>query len=249
MMCSSLKSRSGFTLVELMVALFLTVLAVVAMYRSYVAIRIGMEIQEQQAEIHQTLRIGVQRMVRELRMATYDPEGNAEAGFVIAEDTEIRFTCDLNDDGDVDDNDEDGAPNGDLFADEDVTYSWTGTDGDPLVRSDNNGGTTTNIINNVSGLKFIYLSDEDNDVPPDGEPDLLSKPLSAFQRTKIRNIEIILVTKATNSAPGYRNFKVYESTRDEDDSGTVDTVFTGPGDNFRRGRLVALVKARNAGLN
>jgi len=231
-----------------MVSLFLTVIAVIAIYRSYVAIRVGMEITEQQAEIHQNLRIGVQRMVRELRMATFDPEGSAEAGFTTADDTVVAFTCDLNDDGVTDASDVD--PN-DSFSDESVTYTWADTDADgnpdSLRRTDNNDGTAATIITNVSGLKFVYLTDDDLD--SDGFPDLLTKPLSAFELEKIRNIEIILVARATNSDGNYTNNRTYSSTRDEDASGTNDVVFQGTGDNFRRGRLVARVKARNAGLN
>ena len=146
MTISPLRSRAGFTLIELMVSLFLTAIAVVAIYRSYVAIRVGLEIQEQQAEIHQNLRIAVQRMSRELRMATFDPEGSADAGFVVADNRRISFTCDLNDDGDTDDND----LNGDLFADEDVTYSWDGTLGGNLIRSDNNLGGGNDVV--ISGV-------------------------------------------------------------------------------------------------
>ena len=249
----SLRSSSGFSLVELMVALVLSFIAMIAIYRSYVAIRVGVEKHEQDCEIHQNLRVGMQWMTRELRMAGYDPNYGAEAGFVVALDDEVRFTANYGyiadeEDRDVDDSDPTG------WEDEDVTYALVATN---LVRTDHNdnggAGSTQIIISNVDALRFVYY---DGSNPPE----LLEKPLSSgFDRDKIRDVDIILVVRATNEDYAYTNNRPYPSTVDEYDNSTLnsssgspdfitDEILEPQNDNFRRGRMVGRVKARNAGL-
>jgi prepilin-type N-terminal cleavage/methylation domain-containing protein len=251
-----LRSSSGFSLVELMVAMVLSAIAVIAIYRSYVALRVGVDKHEQDVEIHQALRVGMQRMGDELRMAGYDPEVGAEAGFVVAGTTQIRFTADYSRDKDLDkfnvdiDVPPDGVQVDELLYDEDVTYAHVDTDADgtndALQRTDNNdnagAGTTQIIIPNVDALRFVYY---DGSNPPERLP----RPITTgFDRNKIRDIEITLVVRATNEDFAFTNNRVYRSSADEDGDTALDPVFNAPGDNFRRGQMTARIKARNAGL-
>ena len=65
--------HSGFTLVELMVAIALTGIVSIGIYMSYVSFTTSFNVQEQVVEQHQNLRIGLQKMVQEIRMAGCDP--------------------------------------------------------------------------------------------------------------------------------------------------------------------------------
>lgn len=245
----SLRSSSGFSLVELMVALVLTSIVTIVIYRSYAALRVGIDKHEQDCEIHQNLRVGLQRLASELRMAAYDPMGGADSGFIVAMADQVRFTVDYDRDNDLISNDIDLDGNGtpELWADEDVTYALVGTN---LVRTDHNdnlgAGSTQTIIPNVDALHFVYY---DGSNPPE----LLPKPVTTtFDRDQIRDIDIILVVRATNEDFSYTNNRTYLSTVDEDATAgndvLLDRSLPADNDHFRRGRMVARVKARNAGL-
>jgi type IV pilus assembly protein PilW len=66
-------------------------------------------IQKQTAEMQQNIRAGLDIMVREIRMAGYDPLGTADAGILTASANSIEFTMDIGGgDSDGIDNDGDG---------------------------------------------------------------------------------------------------------------------------------------------
>jgi len=217
-----LKSSTGFSLVELMVALMLSFLAVIAMFRSYVALQVGAEAQEKEAEISQNLRVGLKRISRALQMAAYDPLGEADSKFISAGATSVRFTTDYSEDGDFLDSDVGG--NG--FADEHVEFSWGGADGDPLQRTDHNTAAAATIIPNVSGLQFYYLT---------------SSGAQTIDLTAIRDVEVWMLTRATNEDFAYVNTNIYATARG-------DVLLAAPNDNFRRRMMVVRVKVRNMGL-
>ncbi|MEJ2656234.1 MAG: prepilin-type N-terminal cleavage/methylation domain-containing protein [Desulfobacterales bacterium] len=111
-------SCQGFTMVELLVAMAVALLAIGAIYSTFLNQYKSYRIQEETAEMQQNLRIAMLYMEREIRMAGCDPIGTANAGIVKAERTLIRFTEDVR--GNSPGSDPDGAiddPN------EDITYA------------------------------------------------------------------------------------------------------------------------------
>lgn len=71
--------NSGFTLIEIMVALTLSTVSLTAVYSAYNSQRQAHPIQEDVVEMQQNMRVAMYFMVRETRMAGYDPSGDSGA--------------------------------------------------------------------------------------------------------------------------------------------------------------------------
>ena len=132
--------RHGYTLVELMVVLFLTTVATVGMYKAYVLYSTAAAVEDQVVELQQNSRVAMQRLVRDLRMAGYDPLGTAGAGFVTATASKVSFTYDKNGSGVID-------------SGETITYQYDSTT-DPDLELDGKA-----LISTVSALYFVYYDE------------------------------------------------------------------------------------------
>ena len=78
---ATINNMRGFTLVELMVVVFLTAIAVIAIYRGYTAFSSSADAQEQIIEMQQNLRIGMYMLEKDLRRAGMNEEDDENAGF------------------------------------------------------------------------------------------------------------------------------------------------------------------------
>lgn len=145
--------RNGFTLVELMVAMALAFIATIGMYRAYVSLAASCDVQEQLMEQQQNLRIAMQKMVRDIRLAGYTRE--AGGGFVTMEPDEIAFT---------------------VWQDASSTLKTIAYKFNTKKASDKkldrvvNNGAALSIIQHVEALDLVYL-DADRGVTAD--PDLI----------------------------------------------------------------------------
>lgn len=165
------KNSSGYTLVELMVTLVLTSLAVIGIYMGYTSIITANEVQEQLVELQQNLRIGTQRLVKDIHLAGYDPKDKAGASILSTSDTD-DFDFEMDDDG-----------NG--ITDTTINYELVG---DELRRSADGGVTFDSIISNVVWLDFEYLDGA-------GNP-LATGPIA--DPSAIRTIQVAIVARTTN---------------------------------------------------
>jgi len=139
------RKNNGYTLVELMVALVLTSIATVGIYRGFTSITTANEVQEQVIELQQNLRIGLHRMIKEIRMAGYDMKYLAGAGFLgTSNATKAEFTMDQSEDG---------------FIDTTISYEFDAANNE-LDRVEN--GTNDSVIQNVDALDFVYLDSSSN---------------------------------------------------------------------------------------
>ena len=109
----SKSKESGFTLVELMIAMTIGLIIMAALSSTFLMQRKIYDVQEQTVEMMQNARAAMDMMSREIRMAGYDPTGLANAGIVIVLADKIYITMDLN--GAVD---EDGNEDGDGVLDD-----------------------------------------------------------------------------------------------------------------------------------
>jgi len=215
------RCQAGYTLVELMVAVALTGIVTIAIYKSYISVSVGYDVQDQVVEVQQNARVAMDRMVRDIRMAGCDPELNDVPGFANIENSNIHFTMDITggvggaSDGDVDD-----------FG-EDVTYSLVGEN---LTKVDTTGGSAQVVIGNVSALRFIYY-------------DTNGAITSAL--ANVRAVQIALLVRATNEDYAFTDTRQYNI---EDLSDNVVPIYTAPGDNFRRQLLTAVVRCRNMSM-
>jgi prepilin-type N-terminal cleavage/methylation domain-containing protein len=77
-----LKKNNGLTLIELLVALVLSSILIAALYRTFIGQQKTYAVQEQVVDMQQNVRVAINKMMREIRMAGFgkirdivDPEG------------------------------------------------------------------------------------------------------------------------------------------------------------------------------
>lgn len=138
----------GYSLVELVVAMAITLVVMAGVYKVYVTQQDSYLIQEQVAEMQQNGRTAKYIITREIRMAGYDPMGSGKFGFVSAYNDTIRFTLDITV--------EDGAV---TSPGDDVTYSVSAAN--QLERDDGSGNQA--VVENVEAIGFAYAFDADGD--------------------------------------------------------------------------------------
>jgi len=139
-------NNRGFTLAELLIGLFVSAVVMTTILSAYYSQNKSYAVQEQVAAMVQNLRAAMDIMIREIRMAGYDPTGTANAGIVTANTTSITITEDLDGDGSV-------------AGDENIPYALADSDGD----GDNDLERNNNLIaENIDALDFLYLDETNN---------------------------------------------------------------------------------------
>jgi len=139
--------RSGFSLVELLVAMAITGVVMAAVFKIYTTQQDSYVLQEQVAEMQQNGRTAKYVMAKEIRMAGYDPTGLAGAGFISAGGNIIHFTMDITG--------EDGTI---TVPGDDITYAVSSGN---LKRND--GANNQAVVENVEAVGFAYAFDADDD--------------------------------------------------------------------------------------
>jgi type IV pilus assembly protein PilW len=138
-------NNKGFTLTELLVALFISGIVMGSILSAYYTQNKSYAVQDQLAAMEQNLRAAMDIMIRETRMAGYDPTGTADAGIVAADSTYLTITEDMDGDGSI-------------TGDESITYSLADSDAD----GDNDLERNSNLIaENIDALDFVYLDEND----------------------------------------------------------------------------------------
>jgi type IV pilus assembly protein PilW len=136
------RATAGYSLIDLMVALAigggLLTSTVILLHLGLRAWLWGAA----RVEAQQSARYALERMVRELREAGYDPTVAGIAAVVVAEPTRIAFQRDLDGDGAVDP------------TRERVTYLLRS--GERILRRDAGGGAQP-VIEDVRGFRLTYL--------------------------------------------------------------------------------------------
>jgi type IV pilus assembly protein PilW len=220
-------SNQGFTMVELLVAMVVALLALGAIYSTFQGQLKSYVMQGETAAMHQNIRAAMFYMQREVRMAGCDPTGNASAGIITANATSINFTEDVI--GDTPGSDSDGATDD---ANENITYALSANN---LVR-DTGGGNQT-VAQNIDAIDFVYL---DGSSPPNVlNPGGGNVPLASLDQ--IRSVEVTIVARTGRSTLASKNNNAYLNQR--------GFQILGPqNDNFSRRRLTAWIKCRNLGI-
>lgn len=148
------RRSAGFTLVEVLMCLAIFSILFGTVFQSFDTFNRSYTNENVKAGVQQKSRIGIDLMARDIRLAGLDPLDTANAGFVAANTntTSVRFTADLNYDGDL----------GDPF--EDTIYAINGN----LLQQTSDlgsGPVTATLLDNVSALSFNYLDQADNPLP------------------------------------------------------------------------------------
>jgi hypothetical protein len=180
-------SGRGFVLVEFLVAVGAALLVLGIMLATFTYFeKQGYDRKGQIAQMKQNLRAGMLKMGRELPIAGTDPTGTAGARLVLADADTIRFTMDLNGDGDVSD------------AEEDVTYAL---DTEHLQLTRNGQPVALNIPEGGFELKYLDRNGHR----------LGNTPLNDAMRKRVSRINIRLKARTADPDPGYAPDKGYRS--------------------------------------
>ena len=219
-------SNQGFTIVELLVGMALSLLAMGAVYSTFLSQQKSYVVQEQVAAMQQNLRAAMFYMQREIRMAGCDPLNTGNFGITTANANSITFSEDI-DDGTVG-----NPPDGTLQAGENIIYSRSGGN---LVR--NVGGGNQAVAQNIDALDFVYLTG--------ASPPVVLNPgggnVSAGSETQIRSVEITIVARTGKGLLPLIDNNTYLNQR-----GTP--ILAPPNDNLSRRRLTTIIKCRNLGI-
>jgi type IV pilus assembly protein PilW len=183
-------SNHGFTLAELLVVMAIIGVVLGAIYGVFTSSDRSYRTQDRVANAQQSVRVGIDFMVRDIRMAGLDPYRTAGAGIEEASGTKIRITADISD-VPIGSSDEPGPPDGDTDDKfERITYEFYVDPDDPnkrqLRRCLYEGTGSQNwqpLIDNVSALSFTYLDANGNDLVDPADP------------SKIRTVEISMTVQ------------------------------------------------------
>ncbi len=134
-------NEQGFTMVEIMVALAISLILMGIAVKIFLVQQKAYNVQGQLSEMQQNIRAATDMIVRETKMAGYNPTGASFNG-ITYDTSQLRILADL---------DGDGAATG---TNEDITYSYDGTD-TQIVRDIGAGGQP--VAENIQTFTFDYL--------------------------------------------------------------------------------------------
>lgn len=239
-------NRSGFTMIEILVAMAVAGIVGAAIFLSYEAQVRTKVSQEVSLEMQQGARAAFERMTSEIRMAGCDPTSKSDARILAATPAEIVFSFDIADDGgvrrsdgDVCDTDEvvryhltsDVDENG--FADGSVCHLGRETGPGISALSPPCGNTRSGlqaIALNIEALNFVYLNAAGN---------VIAAPVNTDD---IRSIQVTIVARSGETMRGllhgYNDTTVYRNQQGI-------TILPAQNDKFRRLRLTTTINCRN----
>ena len=219
-------SNHGFTLIELMIALAVSLLALAAIYSTFLAQHKSYQVQSEAADMQQNIRAAMYYMQREIRMAGSNPFKTlplSSFGITAAGSSSITFTEDVRGINPTD------GPDGNASeSDENITYQFDAVNRN-LVRFDNTVVPPAGqiVARDIDALNFVYLDEDGN-------------PTATL--ADIRSVEITIVARTKHSLLyGTKNNVYYKNQQ-----GT--TIFGPAGDNVSRRLLTTLIYCRNLGL-
>jgi type IV pilus assembly protein PilW len=174
-------TQKGFTLVEMLIALAIGSLLLASLYNFYLTQKKTNDIREQIAEMQQNARGGMALIVREIRLAGYNPTGAPGVGITAAGSNTIRITMDLNENGNTND------------TNEDITYSLYDPKGNGHLKLGRKalGGNNDPVVENVENLHLVYTLRDGSTTSTPASP------------SDIRLVHVSLTVRTTRPDPGY----------------------------------------------
>ena len=142
----SKNKESGFTLVELLIAMTIGLIILAALSSTFLMQRKIYDVQEQIVEMVQTARAAMDMMTREIRMAGYDPTG---AGFdgITYSTSQLQIRSDLDGSGSTDGTNENIRY---AYYDEHSSYPYQ-------IKRKTGGGYFQPFAENIQSFTFEYL--------------------------------------------------------------------------------------------
>jgi type IV pilus assembly protein PilW len=180
-------NNKGLTLVELMVAMAISLAAFGVIYQAYAAQQRARTREQLVVDMQQNARAAMAFMRRELRMAGFDPRAvdgidndsdghidesgeSADTGFDKARHHRVRFTLDLNGDGDDNDANEDIEYRFEESPDDENEDGIADAGAATLKRASEDGESLKNFAFDIVAVAFAYAFDDDGDGALDTYP-------------------------------------------------------------------------------
>jgi len=176
-----LESKSGFTLIELTVVIAIMSIVLGAIFSVFAATNRSATNNEVIAEVMQNLRISIDFMEQDIRMAGLDRFDSANAGIEAATATNLRFTADRNMDGALNDSIERITYFYDAANNRLRQCLWEGTLNDWQT-----------LAENVTNFQFSYLDADDN---------LLAFPIADLNQIRTVVVSISVEQPSGRSGP------------------------------------------------
>ena len=220
----------GITLIELMVAMTISILVIGLVVATLISQQKTKITQDQMIDMQQGVRAALEIMGTDLKMAGYNPTGTASATFLIADRAEIQFQLDWN-------------ANGDLDPGELIRYALTNdanrdgvADGAACHLGRELDGSGLQVLaENIEALNFVYFDRNGNVLP---------SPVATVNA--INSIQVTIIAKSGTTIPvlfqRHRDSKAYSNRQ-----GTE--ILSARNDDFRRIVLLHEFKCRNLQLN
>jgi prepilin-type N-terminal cleavage/methylation domain-containing protein len=183
-----LRFTAGFTLVELLIAMAITAIALGAIYGVYISSNRSYKTQDRVVTVQQNVRASADFMIRAIRMAGLDPLAPAAdatdtngGGIKEATATKIRFTADIDMDGTIENSNE-----------ERVTFEYDAAN-DWIRRClyEGTGSESWNtLVDNISDMTLGYLDEEGN---------AIAAPVAAGDLDDIRTVTISITGQGVDA--------------------------------------------------
>jgi type IV pilus assembly protein PilW len=209
---------SGFTLVELLVALVVGGIIITAAYLLFISNQRTYMMQDEVVSVQQTIRPAAEYMSRYIRIAGLDPEQTGLFGLRNVTNSTIEFSFDRIEDGIL----------GTLEANAEIKAFRV--QNNQLQERDQSTNTWEPIAENVEALNFTYLNRDGNVI---ADPQL--------NIDAIRTIQISIIGRSRNTVVRYTNNNSYINLQ-----GTE--ILPPQNDNFIRLMFSETVQCRNLGL-
>ncbi len=212
----------GITLLELLIAIALSSIILVALISSFTDVSRTQTAQAQVIDMQQNLRAGFYLMGREFRMAGYKgphPTPASKAGISIAKIDTFTFTALATDDGIDNDADGDTDESGELTT---IAYSHYDGDGDGKKETLGrrvDGGSRSAVAENIQAIEFYYETISGG---------ITSRSTAPVATKGIRAVDITMLAQTKREDPDFVNAESYP---------TESKASWGPYNDGRRRRL------------
>jgi type IV pilus assembly protein PilW len=196
-------NKKGFTAIELLISLAIMSISLGSIYSLYMSFIRTCTKEGVKINVQQSVRSGLDMMIRDIRLAGLDSAGTNDFGIVAATSQRIQFTADRDMDGELDDADaSDGIDAPDM---EHMAYEYDGNSilKMSLYKADGSLEVSDTMVENVTDLTFTYFNSDDDTTSilddirtvevrmtiqkPSGRDDQVSRTL--VKRVKCRNLE------------------------------------------------------------
>ena len=164
------KKSAGFTLVELLVSLAVSLLVLTSVSSAFISQRKTYDAQEQMTELIQGTRAVMEIITREVKLAGFNPTRSTTLVGIPYSTTQLEIRADLNGDGETD-----GSFSPD-DTNEEIIYTHDGTNLE--IDRDTGSGVQT-LAENITAFTFDYLDGDGNATTTAGDVRMIAIAITA----------------------------------------------------------------------